>query len=43
MSFESKTPTVNIFGSKVIRSEPKRIAKKAIIWNYFIPSDKDSS
>ena len=43
MSFESKTPTVNIFGSKVIRSEPKRIAKKAIIWNHFIPTANDLS
>ena len=40
MSFESKPPTLNIFESKVIRSEPKRNDKKAIIWNYFIPSDK---
>ena len=33
MSFESKPPTLKIFGSKVKRSEPNRNDKKALIWN----------
>ena len=40
---ESKTPIANIFGSKVLRSEPKRSDKKNLIWDYFIQSDKDLS
>ena len=38
---ESKTPIANIFGSKVLRSEPKRSDKKNLIWDYFIQSDKN--
>ncbi|MCP3849138.1 MAG: hypothetical protein GY694_02695 [Gammaproteobacteria bacterium] len=42
MESETKTPA-KIFGSKVLRSEPKRSEKKNLIWDYFIQSDKDLS
>ena len=40
---ESKTPIANIFGSKDLRSEPKRSDKKNLMLDYFIQSDKDLS
>ena len=36
MLTESKTPTANIFDSKVLRSEPKRRGKKNLTWDYSI-------
>ena len=41
---ESKTPIANIFGSRILRSEQKRVIRNVLyVWDYFIQSDKDLS